>query len=351
VAPAQALIEPLGFLGGAAEPVAVGAVTIALAFVTLVVGELAPKRLAVQRAERWGLLAARPLACLDALTRPVVWLLGTSSDLAVRLLGGDPSRQREQVTEDELAHLLAATSSFPPEQRSIISGAFEIGHRLVRQVLVPRRDVLAIQADCSAAEGLAALLASGHSGAPVVRGDLDDVVGVVNLRDLVLGGTTAGDLCHAAIALPEWAAAVHALRLLQAEHEQLAVVTNEYGGTQGIITIEDLIEELVGEICDETDPAALGAQHEDDGSLVLAGTFPLHALADLGVQVPEGYDATVAGLLLDRLGRIPTHQGDGVEVAGWILEPLEMKARAVTRVRLRHADGRERDGARSRGSI
>ncbi|MBI3257800.1 MAG: DUF21 domain-containing protein, partial [Actinobacteria bacterium] len=123
VSPAEPLEGPLSFLGGAAGSVAIILVTLALAYVTLVVGELAPKRVAMQRAERWGLLVARPLAALSAATRPAVWLLSASTDVAVRLMGGDPHRQREEVTEEELRDMVAAQRTFTEKQRLIIDGA------------------------------------------------------------------------------------------------------------------------------------------------------------------------------------------------------------------------------------
>jgi putative hemolysin len=124
-----------------------------------------------------------------------------------------------------------------------------------------------------------------------------------------------------------------ALRRLQAEREQLAIVLNEYGGTEGIVTVEDLLEELVGEIYDEFDPDSQSIQPEPDGSLVLPGSFPVHDLPDLGISLPEGDYATVAGLVLERLGRIPD-RGETVDVDRWRLEVLEVAPNAITQVRL-----------------
>ncbi len=163
---AEPLVEPLGFLGQAAEPAAITAVTLILAYVTLVFGELAPKRVAMQRAERWGLLAARPLAVMSTITRPAVWMLSHSTDIAVRLMGGDPSRQREEVTEEELRDMVAAQTSFTPKQRLIIDGAFEISERTLHEVLRPRRDVFVLDADAPATEALRLLADSGYSRAP-----------------------------------------------------------------------------------------------------------------------------------------------------------------------------------------
>ena len=335
---AEPLVEPLGFLGSAAEVSAIVLVTLALTFVTLVFGELAPKRVAMQRAERWALLAARPLNAIARLARPVIWLLGASSNVVVRVMGGDPSRRREDVTEEELRDLVASQTAFSPEQRTIISGAFEIGHRTLREILVPRRDVKVLDADQPATEGVGRLIGLGHSRAPVVHGDLDDVVGVVHLRDLVGAGGTIGEHAHAIVVLPESVGVIDALRTMQIRRQQLAVVVNEYGGGEGIVTIEDLIEEVVGEIYDETDPDILAVVRQPDGALVLPGRFPAHDLTDVGVEVPEGDYATVAGLLLNHLGHIPEQPGETVHVGRWQLEVVEVRDRAITRVRVHPID-------------
>lgn len=329
------LEAPLAFLGAWAEPVAVTLVTLALAYVTLVFGELAPKRLAMQRAERWGLLAARPLAAMAVVTRPVVWLLSRSTDLAVRVLGGDPSRQREEVTEEELRDMVAVQPTFTPEQRQIIDGAFEIAERTLDEILVPRRDVFVIDASWSCAEALARLAESGHSRAPVgAAASLDQVTGAVHLRQL-LG---AGDEPVSTVAMdipmfPDSAKALHALRQMQAGRVQMALVVDEHGGAAGIVTVEDLVEELVGEIYDETDPDLATVVHEADGTIVLPGRFPIHDLPDIGVELPDGDYTTIAGLVLDQLGNIPA-PGDEATIDGWRFQVRSMRGRAITEVSL-----------------
>ncbi|MGH9184981.1 MAG: hemolysin family protein [Acidimicrobiales bacterium] len=337
---AQPLEEPLAFLGGAAEPAAVVIVTLVLAYVTLVFGELAPKRVAMQRAERWGLLAARPLAAMSRLTRPAVWLLSHSTDIAVRLMGGDPSRQREEVTEEELRDMVAAQTTFTDKQRLIIEGAFEISERTLREVLRPRRDVFVLDAEALTRDGLERLAASGHSRAPVgVHASLDDVVGVVHLRDLLGDGDRpVRELASALCGFPESVGVLDALHELQARRVQMAVVVDEHGSTTGIITLEDLIEELVGEIYDETDRDVISIHRDRDGSMLVPGGFPVHDLPDIGVhEIPDGDYATVAGLVLDRLGRIPDVPGDRVTVGDWRIEVAGVERHAVTEVRLRRS--------------
>jgi putative hemolysin len=333
---AEPLVEPLAFLGAWAEPAAIVLVTVVVTFLSLVVGELAPKRIALQRPEGWAKLAARPLAVTSAVTRPLVWLLSWSTDLLVRLAGGDPDAQREAVSDEEVRDMIATQASFPPDQRTILVGALEMTERHLRDVLVPRREVVALPADLEVEEAVRRLVASTHVRAPVYRGDLDDVAGVAHLVDLVGASGRISDHCRPALALPESIGVLEVQRRMQRERQQLAIVINEYGGTEGIITIEDLLEELVGEIYDEFDRDVSAVQHEPGGAMVLPGSFPVHDLPDLGVELPEGPYTTVAGLVLAQLGHLPA-AGEQVEVGGWHLEVLEIDRNAIQRLRLRPA--------------
>ena len=346
-AAAVSLSEPLerqlGFLGGAARPVSIVVVTLLLAYVTLVIGELAPKRVAMQRAERWALLSARALAMMSTITRPVVWLLSMSTNLVVRLLGGDPSVQREAYTEAELRELVGTQQSFTPKQRLIIDGAFEIAERTLDEVLRPRPDVLVLDSDWTATRALHELAASGHSRAPVAHDrNLDEVVGLVHLRDLLdQGARPVTELAAELAAFPETAGVLDVLHEMQTRRLQLALVVDEHGAAAGIVTIEDLLEELVGEIYDETDRDVVSVRREPDGSLVMPGRFPVHDLVDVGVNgMPEGPYATVAGLVLDLLGRVPEAPGDRVSVAGRTIEVLAVESRAITQVRISPAADR-----------
>jgi putative hemolysin len=331
---AEPLVPVLDFLGGAAEAAAIVLVTAALTFVTLVIGELAPKRVALQRAETWALMVVRPLAFLAKITRPLIWLLGVSTDLVVRLMGGDPSLHRDTVTEEELRDMVATQTAFSEEQRTIISGAFEIGDRTVRQVLVPRREVFTIEADLDSEAALRLLVESGHSRAPVIRSDLDETLGVVTLKKLFGAKGLIQENADPLLEIPETVTVVDALRRLQTERQQMALVVDEHGGTAGIVTVEDLIEELVGEIYDETDPDVLSVVWGDDGSVVVPGSFPIHDLVDLDVDLPEGDYTTVAGLILDLLGHLPQAPGETVEVNGRLLEVVGLEGRVISLVRI-----------------
>jgi putative hemolysin len=330
---AEPLVEVLAPLGRAARPASIMLVTVVLAFVTLVIGELAPKRVAMQRAEGWGLLAARPLAALATIARPAVWLLGRSTDLVVRLLGGDPSVHREDVTEEELRDMVAVQPELTEQERAIIGGAFELADRTLRQILLPRPQIVSLAHDEPVDAAVARLVATGHSRAPVHRGDIDDVVGIVHLRALLSGAGSVGDRAQPALVMPETVGALDALRTMQTTREQMAVVINEHGGTEGLITVEDLIEELVGEIWDEADPDIRTVEHHPDGSLTVTGSYPVHDLDDVGVDLPAGDYTTVAGLVLHHTGRIPD-AGEELSVDRWRLRVLEVDDRRIHRVRL-----------------
>jgi putative hemolysin len=332
---AEPLEEPLSFLGGTARPAAIILVTIALSFVTLVFGELAPKRLAMQRAERWGILAARPIAFLAKLARPAVWILSVSADVVVRLMGGDPSRGREDISEQEILDMVATQSQFTSQQRVIIAGAIELSTRTLREVLRPRMDVVVLPEDVSAEEAVAILVAAGHSRAPVAaNGDLDRVSGVVHLRDLVGREGTVADFVMSPLVFPESATVLGAMRGMQQDRQHLAVVISEHGTGEGIVTLEDLIEELVGEIYDESDRDVMNVEKISDGGYEVPGRFPIHDLVDLGIEVPKGDYSTLAGLILESLGRIPTVPGDRIVVDGWEATVLAIEGRAIARVRL-----------------
>ena len=335
---AEPLVPALRFLGGAAEAISITAVTVVLAAINIIVGELVPKRLAMQHPQRWALLVAPLLDRLATVTKPMVWLLGRATDVLVRILGGKPETSGEQLSAEELRELVAVQRVLTPEQREMISGALEIHERLLREILVPRRAVVTLPSSMPLDQAREALVASGHSRAPVVRAhDLDDVIGVVHLRDLLPDHNTLENAVRPILNLPDSLPVSEALRRFKTDREQFALVVDERGGAAGIVTIEDVLEEIVGEIYDETDRDVLAAQRMADGTLVLPGSFPIHDLDDLGVQfndAPRGDYTTIAGLVLVALSRIPKAAGERVELSDWTIEVNSVSRHAITEVRL-----------------
>lgn len=332
---AEPLIPLLGFAGEAADTVAIVAVTLILSFLTLVLGELAPKRLALQRAESWSLVVARPIRWLEVASRPAVWLLSLSTDLVVRLFGGEPGVSREAVDLEEVKDIVMSNRSLSEPHQEVLVAAVEVAERSLREVLVPRPDVISLPARLPVEVGIEMMLETGHSRAPVVEGDdLDQAVGVAHLRDLVAAspGTAIGHVANPAEAMPESVSVLSAMRRLQEARQQMALVIDEFGGVAGIITIEDLLEEVVGEIYDETDRDIRSVQRDEAG-VVVSGRFPVHDLVDLGIRIPPGDYTTVSGFVQEQLGAIPERAGESFESEGWRVTVLGMRGRAIDRAR------------------
>ena len=344
--PIVPLLEPA--LGSAAHAVTVGGITLVLVFLTLVLGELAPKRLAMQNALPWAKIAAGPLTSLSTIARPAVWLLGRATNIVVRLFGGRPEAASREPSPEELREIVTSHRELNPEQREIISGALEIHRRTLREVLVPRGHVFTLTHDLTLDEARSALAAAGHSRAPVaLEGNLDDVIGVVHWSSLVDGGAAqVAEVVAQPLVFPGAAPVSATLRAFKASRQQLALVVDEHGDVDGIVTMEDLLEEMVGEIYDETDKDSAGLVPEPDGSYILPGTYPLHDLSDLDIDLhyePGDY-TTVAGIVLNDLGRIPERPGDVVEVDGWQLEVIAVGRHTIASIRISRAPHHDTDG-------
>jgi putative hemolysin len=332
---AEPLLPAFDVFGGAAEGVAVLFVTVVLAFVMLVFGELAPKRLAMQQAERWALISAAPLSWLAAASRPAVWLLSEVTDLTVRALGGRPEEGQPELTSSELRALVEAQRNVTPMQRRIVGGAFEASERTLNDILQPRGEVVSIRAGTKVADARALLADAGHHRAPVHSGELDDLLGVAHLVDFAAAPADSPVEAHVrpAFVLPETANVLDALHRAQRERQKMILVTNEHGGIDGLVTVEDLVEELVGEIFDQRDAPAPGVERTDEGALILDGAYPIHELSELGLELPEGPYATLGGLVMEQLGRVP-RRGDEIDVRRWRLRVLDVRSNAVRRVRV-----------------
>jgi putative hemolysin len=308
--------------------------------VTLVVGEIAPKRIALQRAERTAGAVAPTLDRFARLMRPVIWMLSASTDLVVRLLGGDPSMNRERITEEELRDLVTAHEALTRDERALIDEVFEAGERQLREVMVPRTEVEFLDAGWSVARAVKFAQTLSHSRFPVVRGSHDEIVGFVHIRDLygttgtARRGVKVGDLARDVLMLPATKRVLPSLSEMRKSGHHLAVVVDEYGGTAGIVTLEDLVEELIGEIRDEYDVGDVEAKVLRGGDVEVDALLNLDEFAEAtGHELPEGPYETVAGCLMAKLGRLP-RVGDAVEVDGVRLKVTKMDSRRVARVRV-----------------
>jgi putative hemolysin len=339
--PLADLLVARGVSEGLAGTLALVLVTIAISYLSLVVGELTPKRLALQRAEGFSLMVAAPLNALAKLSRPVIWLLSKSTNVLVRLLGGDPKVSGESISQEELRDLVAAHESLSSDERRLIDEVFRAGEREVREVMTPRTEVAFLDASMTASRAAKQVADSNWSRFPVVGSDQDDVVGFVHVRDLFLPNhpagraATVGDLAREVKRLPGTAGVLTALSEMRRENHHLAIVVDEYGGTDGIVTLEDLIEEVIGEIYDEYDEEVT-----PDGKQLPGGPREVDGLLNLddfteatGLELPEGPYETAAGYVLAGLGRLP-RVGDTIEVEGRSIEVLELDGRRIARLRV-----------------
>src|SRR4051812_1836 len=314
-------LRDAGLAHWAASILGFGGVFLVITYGTLVIGELAPKRLALQRAEGTVWRVGGFIDRFASLMRPVIWFLSKSTDALVRLVGGDPAIGRESISEEELRDLVAAHESLSSDERKLIDEVFDAGERPLREVMIPRTEVEFVEASWTLARAAKFSASSPHSRFPVVRGSHDEVVGFVHVRDLItLSGTTrrspvkVGDVAREVTLLPDTKRVLPALSELRRTGQHIAVVVDEYGGTAGIVTLEDLIEELIGEIRDEYDAEDPDARRLQGGDLDIDGLLSLDDFEDeTGIELPEGPYETVAGYVMSVLGRVP-RVGDVVEV-------------------------------------
>ncbi|MFI5696210.1 hemolysin family protein [Kribbella sp. NPDC051586] len=332
-------LQKLGLPDGLASTVALVLITICISYVSIVIGELAAKRLALQRAETFALGLAPLVDKIASGARPVIWLLSRSTDLVVRALGGDPNANREVMTDEELRDLVSAHESLGEEERRIVDDVFEAGSRQLREVMLPRTEVDFLDGEMPAYKAVKFAAERPHSRYPVMNGSADDIVGFVHVRDLfdpavASRSVRVGDLARDVLMLPDTAKLLPTLTEMRRRSTHLAIVLDEYGGTAGIVTLEDLVEELIGDIKDEYDEEAAETTRLGGGDIVVDGLLNLDDFADATmIELPDGPYETVGGFLAARLGKVPS-TGDEVPLDTHTLTVTEMDGRRVARVRL-----------------
>lgn len=295
------------------QPIAVIAVTLILSYITLVFGELVPKRIALQKAEEASMRSVRPILIVSKVLRPFIWLLSVSTNGVLRLLGMNLNAPEEAITEEEIrAQLVAAR--FDDHSRRIIDSVFIFDDKTARDVMVPRRKVTALDVNRPFLESAERILQSGFSRIPVYEDEIDRIVGVLFVKDLARV-IIKGDVPDVKVLMrepyfvPDSKPANVLLQEMQKERVHLAVLIDEYGGFSGIVTIEDLTEEIVGEIRDENDHAVEDFELQSDGSILVSGSMALFELCEkLGVDEPDSSCDTLSGYFLEQLGYIPAEK-------------------------------------------
>lgn len=328
-----------GLAPGVASTVALVMITVVISYFSLVFGELAPKRLALQRAEGVSLLVAPTIDRIATLCRPIIWLLSKSTDVVVRLLGGDPAAQREEITDAEIRDIVAGSETLGEEERHIVAEVFEAGDRQIREVMIPRTEADFLEAGITAGRAAYEVRSQPHSRYPVIGETHDDVIGFVHMRDLLDPASgdpklLVRDLTRSVLLLPMTRPILAALSDMRRDGAHIAIVVDEYGGTAGIVTMEDLVEELIGDIRDEYDADEPETTRHLSGELEVDGLLNLDDFEDeTTIELPEGPYETVAGYLIAQIGRMP-QADDVVTYDGYRLQITEVDGRRISRVRV-----------------
>ncbi len=326
----------------AADVSATATVVLSITFLTIIFGELVPKRVGQMYPERVAVLVARPMNWLSTATRPFVWLLSACTEATLKLLGirNAPSRS---VTEEEIAASLEEgldAGVIEAQEHLMVRNVFRLDDRQIGSMMIPRTEITWLDQHAPLTDLLAQMAEHGHSRYPVCRDGLDDVVGVILAQDL-LGPLSRGEppdlaaLMHPPVFVPETLSGMELLEQLRATSAELVFVVDEYGAVQGVITVRDMMEAITGEFSTPSDEDAW-AVHRVDGSWLMDGMIPVHEMKDrLTLRaLPEegrGRYNTLAGMVMLLLGRLP-HAADVVEWGGWRFEVVDLDGKRVDKV-------------------
>ncbi len=330
------LLQPLAALWPGASPAVVQSLSLTLSFLTvsvlhIVFGELIPKSIAIREAERTTLWTAVPLYGFYWLFFPAIWTLNGIANGILRLLGVQPASAHDLVhSEAEVRLLLASetTAELPEQKRNLLGNVFALSERVARQVMVPRADVVSLSTTKSIEENLRLARASGHTRFPLCEGDLDHILGIIHIKDLFRSEVPVTELTRVARPVrfvPETIRLDQLLARMRGEKIHIAAVLDEYGGVSGIVTLENVMEELVGPIQDEFDTERPELMRRDDGTYLVSGSMLVLDLEqELEIEFSSRDADTVGGLVLSALGRRP-RVGDRV-----VLQPLELEVYEVS---------------------
>lgn len=340
--PLAQLLSNLGLPSGWTSAISIFLVTAAVSYLSLILGELVPKQMALRAPGKLALRIAPLIEGLSTLLGPFVRVLSASTAVVLKVLRVAPAEGRTSLSEEELRRLVVEQRTLEEEEKELIDSAFQFGDEAIGDVMVPRADVVAIKATSTVQEAVRTVTETGYSRLPVFGEDLDDIRGIVTAKDLLAAmergevETSVEGLCRTPMVVPETKNALALLQEMRYKRVHMAMVVDEYGTIAGIVTIEDLLEEIVGEIQDETDP-----EHEqriitegDNEYVVDAGLHIEDVLERIGIPLGlQELDGTVAGFLLARFQRIPK-VGESIEHHGLRFTVEEVRRYRIERVRV-----------------
>ena len=340
------IFAKVSWIGGSADALALALVIAAISYLSIVLGELIPKSLALRGAERFSLVVARPLLWLSWLARPIVWLLSSSANLLLKPFGDHTTFSEARYSAEELQHLVeeaGKSGMIHPDAGEIASRALDLPDLTAADVMIPRQEVVMIPHDASEEALRETLLTHPHSRMPVYQDRVDNIVGYLGIKDLLARAVrnepfVLSELIRPAYFVPETMTAMALLADMRRRRVFFAIVVDEQGGTSGIVTMEDLVEELTGEIFSEyVAHVPKLIREEPDGSALVSGAAPIREInRALDIELPEEGDwTTLAGLCLALAGKIPS-AGEVLQLPdGLSLEIVEASARRVRTVRVR----------------
>ena len=333
-------------LGTAARPVALGLVVVAITYLSLVLGELAPKAIALRDPERLAAFVARPILAFSRASAGLVRILTSSTSAVLRLLGMGAPSESPFVSEEEVRYLLregAAKGIFEKTEAELVHKVFEFAETTVREVMVPRPNIQGIDVTTPAAEVPRLVAEIGHSRIPVYEDDISHPLGIILMRDVLRAcaerrSPPLAELLRPPLFVPETTKISAVLRELQRQRQDVALVVDEYGSVVGLVAIRDIVEEIVGDIRDEGDPSTPPIVRLPDGALIVDGLTPIDEVRAAGVPVEDSPDYTTAGgFIITALGAIPS-PGDAVTRSGHRWRVLEMDGPRVRKTRIERAE-------------
>lgn len=328
------------WLTAISAPLATVVVTLIVSYVSIVLGELLPKRIALADPEGVSKVVAGSVAAFSKLARPLVWATSASSSAVARMLGVKETDDRQSVSEEEIRHIVTDNQELLPDEKRMIHEILELGDTTAHEIMTPRADIIFVEDTETVKQALDRMRGTGYSRLPVYRGDYDRIVGIVKFKDLapaVLDGRLddpVGEFAHEAFFVPETKDIFPLLSEMQTNRQQLAIVVDEYGGTDGLITVEDIVEEIVGEIIDETDADSKYLTQLSEREWIVDGSVPVADAIEFGWPLEESEDyETLAGWLIDTLDTIP-QIGDELTVEGFRFTVKTMRRRRIQSIRV-----------------
>ncbi|MBM6868247.1 hemolysin family protein [Collinsella tanakaei] len=334
-------VAPLTAVARVAAPIII---TLVVSYLSIVIGELVPKRIGLADAEGMAKAVAGPISTFRKLAKPLVWLTQASANGLSKLLGIKSADDRQNVSEEEIKYMISEQDTLLDEEKRIIHEVFDLGDAVAREVMVPRVDVTMCEESDDIMSVLSIMRETGYSRVPIYREDQDCIVGIAHIKDLIkpaLGGAgdaPVGDFLRDPTFVPDTKDILPLLSEMQTAHEQMVVVVDEYGGTAGIITIEDIVEEFVGEIEDEFDPDNKYLTRLSRREWLVDGRFSCDDAIELGWPIEESDDyETLAGWILDLCDSVPDI-GEVFEQDGYKFKVQSMRGQRISLVRVTGPD-------------